>query len=138
MAHVNHKELQEWFEKQRDYYRLLLTSVTNDFKKLLPKIIISKPEASIYSVVDVKNIVKPKFDALDFVMYCAKKGKVDIDGNSTTLLVAPMIGFYNTQDGKENQGKTQMRIAYVETPENMKKVPELFAKLLHQYEAQRI
>jgi len=138
LAHVSHKELQEWFEKQRNYYKSLLIEVTNSFKINLPKIIISKPEASIYSVVDVKNIVKPKFDALNFVMYCAKKGKVDINGKPTTLLVAPMVGFYNTQDGKENQAKTQMRIAYVETPENMKKVPELFAKLLHQYEEQRI
>ena len=81
--------------------------------------------------------MKQNFNALDFVMYCAKKGKVEIDGKPTTLLVSPMIGFYNTQEGKEEQAKTQMRIAYVETPENMRKVPELFSKLLQQYEEQR-
>ena len=137
LAHVGHKELQEWFKKQRDYYKSLLIDVTDSFKKILSNIIISKPEASIYSVVDVRKIVKPNFNALDFVMYCAKKGKVDIDGSPTTLLVSPMIGFYNTQEGKEKQAKTQMRIAYVETPENMRKVPELFSKLLQQYEEQR-
>ncbi len=136
LAHIKKEDLKSWFEKQRDYYRSILKGLVDGFKKELPNVIISNPEASIYSVVDVRNIVKPGFDALSFVMYCAREGKIEIKGIPTTLLVSPMAGFYNTQEGRE-QGKTQMRIACVENSENMKKVPELFAKLLHRYESQR-
>ena len=136
LAHIKEEDLKSWFEKQRDYYRPILKDLVDGFKKELPSIIISNPESSIYSVVDVRNIAKLGFDALDFVMYCAKKGKVEIEGRLTTLLVSPMAGFYNTQEGRE-QGKTQMRIACVESPENMRKVPRLFAELFRQYESKR-
>ena len=70
-------------------------------------------------------------------MYCAGEGSVDLNGVQTTLLVAPMKGFYDIPKGGQNPGSTQFRISYVETPENMLKVPELFVKLLKQYEAGR-
>ena len=100
-------------------------------------VIVSSPDASLYSVVDVKNAAKPGFDAMDFVMYCAKEGKAEVDGEERTLLVAPMAGFYNVAPGEENPGRTQMRVAYVERPEVMERVPELFAELFRQYEASR-
>jgi len=136
LANIEKEELQLWFQKQRDYYGKILNDLFEGFKKELPGVIVSRPESSIYSVVDVRNISKAGFNALDFVMYCAKKGKVEIGGKLTTLLVSPMAGFYNTKEGKE-QGKTQMRIACVENQENMKKVPELFSKLFKKYEEER-
>ena len=87
--------------------------------------------------MDVRNVVKPGFDCIDFVLYCAGEGSVDFDGVETTLLVAPMKGFYDIPAGEENPGNTQFRISYVETPENMLKVPKLFVELLRKYEAQR-
>ena len=39
--------------------------------------------------------------------------------------------------GQPNPGKSQMRVAYVETPEKMALVPRLFAELFTQYEARR-
>ncbi|NTV04632.1 hypothetical protein HGA89_06975, partial [bacterium] len=39
--------------------------------------------------------------------------------------------------GEPNPGRTQMRVAYVETPERMAMIPELFADLLRQYERKR-
>ena len=60
-----------------------------------------------------------------------------MDGVETTLLVAPMKGFYNVDKGEENPGSTQFRISFVESPENMAKVPGLFVSLLRKYEAQR-
>ena len=54
-----------------------------------------------------------------------------------TLLVAPMKGFYNVEDEDNNPGKTQFRISFVESPENMALVPKLFVKLLRKYEEQR-
>jgi len=137
LAGIDHKELKEWYVQQRDYYFKMLKQFTSNLKKLLPGIIVSSPDASIYSVVDVRNIVKPGFDAHEFVMYCAREGKVDMDGEELTLLVSPMAGFYNVKEGDDNPGETQMRIAYVETPGNMKKVPLLFKELLNQFEIKR-
>jgi len=136
LAHESHEALNKWYSKQRQYYYGMLSTLTDDLKQRLPGIIVSSPDASIYSVVDVRKVAKPGFDAIDFVMWCATKGKVNIDGIDTTLLVAPMAGFYNIIRGEKNPGTTQMRIAYVETPENMKKVPLLFAELFKQYEAE--
>jgi aspartate aminotransferase len=68
----------------------MLQSTTNDFKTNIPGIIISSPDASLYSVIDVRDIAKPGFDANDFVYFCASKGKVEIDNKELTLLVAPM------------------------------------------------
>lgn len=137
LAHESHEDLHAWYKKQRAYYFDMLQPVTDGMRELLPGVIMSSPDASIYSVVDVRNIAKPGFDAMDFVMYCAAKGKVSIDGKDLTLLVSPMDGFYSVAPGQHNPGKTQMRIAYVETPERMKMVPRLFAELFRQYEAQR-
>jgi aspartate aminotransferase len=133
LAHESHEDLKKWYSKQRKYYYRMLAALTEDLKQRFPGIIVSSPDASIYSVVDVRNIAKPDFDALEFVMWCATKGKVNLDGINATLLVAPMAGFYNVKKGEKNPGKTQMRIAYVETPENMKKVPRLFAELFEIY-----
>ncbi|MBF0298450.1 MAG: pyridoxal phosphate-dependent aminotransferase [Oligoflexia bacterium] len=152
------EDLQQWFCKQREYYRSMLVNFTSEMKKLLPEIIISSPDASIYSVIDVRELVDKNFDALDFVMYIAQKGVIDIEGaegavgaevpggnrKKMTLLVSPMGEFYNEnkKDDKENKakkislkrmGRTQMRVAYVETPEKMQLVPKLFAELFAQY-----
>ncbi len=135
LAHENKEDLQKWFHDQREYYKKLMLEFTRDLKEKLPGIMISSPDASIYSVVDVKKIAKPGFDAKDFVLYCAREGKVDMNGKQMTLLVAPMGGFYNLKEDEDNPGKTQMRIAYVVPPEEMKLVPELFVRLFKQYDS---
>jgi len=137
LAHVSQEYLLQWYAQQRAYYQPMLSEMVEGMTRLLPGVIISKPESSIYSVVDVRNIVKPGFDALDFVMYCTREGKVNLQGQATTLLVSPMAGFYGVKEGEENPGTTQMRIAYVASPEEMRQVPQLFSELLRQYEAQR-
>lgn len=137
IAHESHEDLQKWYAKQREYYRNMLVQFTEDLKSRLPGVIVSSPDASIYSVVDVRNVARPDFDAMDFVLYCAGEGGVEVDGKLTTLLTAPMSGFYTVPDGETNPGKTQMRIAYVETPERMALVPRLFAELFRQYESTR-
>jgi aspartate aminotransferase len=136
LAHESHQDLRAWYGRQREYYRELLARISGELKRQLPGLIVSSPDASIYSVLDVRGIVKPGFDAKDFVMYCAGRGAVELEGKSYTLLVSPMDGFYKS--GREaNPGLTQMRIAYVEPPEVMRKVPLLFRELLARYEAQR-
>jgi len=133
LAHESHKNLKEWYESQRQYYSRMLLSLTEDFKKLIPGVIVSNPDASLYSVVDVRNVVDKDFNALDFVLFCAQEGKVELDGEELTLLVAPMAGFYSLPEGVPNPGRTQMRIAYVEKPKRMAQVPRLFAALLEKY-----
>ncbi len=130
------EDILNWIKKLRDYYNEILKELYEGFQKHLPGVIMSQPEASIYTVLDVREIAKPNFDAEDFVMFCAERGEVEIDGKRMTLLVSPMWGFYNVLEGR-NPGHTQMRIACVAPKEKMKYVPELFAKLFKQYENQR-
>lgn len=137
LAHQSFDDLSKWYEAQRSYYKEIATSVVSGFKKNLPDAIISQADASLYSVVDVRNIVDEEWQAIDFVTYCAEQGKVNINGNDITLLVSPMAGFYAVKAGEKNPGRTQMRIAYVDSPERMKLVPELFAKLFEEYNSKR-
>lgn len=137
LAHESKESIAGWAKGLREYYKGIMFKLYDGMKKLEPGLIVSSPDASIYSVVDVRNVVKPGFDSIDFVMYCAQKGAVEYNGVETTLLVAPLKGFYDLKPGQTNPGSTQMRIAFIESPENMEKVPELFVKLLRQYEAQR-
>jgi len=137
LAHESKEDIAAWCKKIREYYKEQILMVYNGLKEQEPGLIVSSPDAAIYSVVDVRNVVKPGFKAIDFILYCAQKGAVNINGVDTTLLVAPMKGFYNINEGEENPGNTQFRISFVETPENMAKIPELFVKLLREFEEQR-
>jgi len=137
LAHESKEQIAAWCKSLREYYKEQILKVYNGLKTQEPALIVSSPDASIYSVIDVRNVVKPGFDAIDFVLYCAQEGSVSIDGVETTLLVAPLKGFYDVEKGQKNPGSTQFRISFVETPENMAKVPELFVKLLKKFEAQR-
>jgi len=123
--------LQAWYAQQRAYYRGMLERFSRELKKLLPKLIISRPDASLYSVVDVRELVSSRFDAQEFVLWCASEGAVEIDGEQLTLLVAPMAGFYAPEHAEE--GRTQMRIAFVEQPKEMAVLPRLFSALLLKY-----
>ena len=133
LAHESHDDLQKWYAQQRAYYHDMSRHFTDHIRSEIPGLIVSEPEAALYSVIDVKNIVKPDFDASAFVLYCATKGKVSVHGEDWTLLVAPMAGFYNVRNGLPNPGKTQMRLAYVETPEKMDIVPQLLKELFAQF-----
>ncbi len=137
LAHESKEEIDNWFKNIREYYRNQIVGVYNSLKEQEPGLIISSPDASIYTVIDVRNVVKPGFDGIDFVLYCASEGSVEINGVQTTLLIAPMKGFYDIKVGEKNPGNTQFRVSFVETTEKIAKIPELFVKLLKQYEAQR-
>ena len=137
LAHESRDDLQAWYGRQRAYYREMLVALTRKTRDLLPGVIVSSPDAAIYSVIDVRNLVDDDFDALEFVIWCAREGKSSVGGRDLTLLTAPMAGFYSTPPDAPNPGRTQMRIAYIETPQNMALVPELLADLLGQYQARR-
>lgn len=137
LAHESKESIMGWCGELREYYKKQIVMVNEGLKQEEPGLIVSSPDASIYSVIDVRNVVKPDFDSIDFVLYCAGEGSAVIDGVETTLLVAPMKGFFNCKQDEINPGSTQFRISFVESPENMAKVPKLFVELLKQFEAQR-
>jgi aspartate aminotransferase len=134
LASESHAALQQWYGRQRAYYRGLLEALTGELRKLLPGLIVSSPDAAIYSVVDVREIAAPGFDAEEFVLFCAREGKVVRNGRAYTLLTAPMSGFYQAGD---RAGTTQLRIAYVPTREELDLVPGLFAELFRDFESRR-
>jgi hypothetical protein len=56
-----------------------------------------------------------------------------VEGRALTLLTAPMAGFYSVPAGSPNPGRTQLRLAYVLPPDQMKLAPDLLARLLADY-----
>ena len=137
LAHESKESIKQWCGDLRNYYGDTIKNVTKRFNELQPELIISSPDASIYSVIDVRDVVKPGFDSIEFSLFCASEGEVDLNGVKTTLLSAPMKGFYDIPEGEHNPGSTQFRISYVEDPETMMTVPDLFIDLLRQFEAKR-
>ncbi|HOO25724.1 MAG TPA: aminotransferase class I/II-fold pyridoxal phosphate-dependent enzyme, partial [Clostridiales bacterium] len=137
LAHESKESLAEWTGELREFYKKIIKDVRDELLKWEPGLIVSRPDAAIYTLIDVRNVVKPGFDSVDFVLYCAEKGAVDVGGVETTLLLTPLKGFYDIPKGEPNPGTTQFRISFVEPPEVMMKVPETFVKLLRQYEESR-
>lgn len=126
-------DLHAWFKKQRDYYRNIAESFYQGMKEALPGALISRPEASLYSVIDVAPLVDENFSSLDFVMWCATEGAVETESGPLTLLTAPMEGFYERGSNPANTGRTQFRVAFVEPPDRMAQIPKLFAGLFSAY-----
>ncbi|HRU53737.1 MAG TPA: aminotransferase class I/II-fold pyridoxal phosphate-dependent enzyme, partial [Candidatus Sumerlaeia bacterium] len=75
LAQEKREDLQKWYAELRNYYQKMMTALTTELREILPGVIVSSPDASIYSVVDVKNIAPADFDAKDFVIWCASEGK---------------------------------------------------------------
>ena len=78
LAHESKEQIDGWCKGLREYYKNIMFKFYNGLRELDPGLIVSSPDASIYSVVDVRNVVKPGFDSIDFVMYCAQEGSVDL------------------------------------------------------------
>ncbi len=129
VANLNSTEIVSWYNSQRNYYLKIIDELVLDFGKVLPGLIISKPQAAIYIVLDFKNIVPINFNISDFIDYCACHGRCNIDSKVYTLLLAPMTGFY----ADSITGSKQARIALVENEDKMKIVPELLSKLLESF-----
>jgi len=129
LAKENVKDLKIWIESQRDYYKRIMIDLRLDLLKYMPGLIVTFPEASIYLIIDFRNITEKNFSAIDFVTFCAKKGEVYVDGDYYTLLMAPMERFYKNP----NKGKTQLRLAMVESVDMIKKIPKVLSSLFSSY-----
>lgn len=126
LLHESKEALDEWFDQQRAYYSQMAKELSAGLKKEIPGLIVSSPDAALYTVIDTRKIYR--WDAAAFARYAAKEGNID----NETLLVAPMEGFYLS--GNKHLGKTQMRLAYVEPPERIERIPKLLAQLFKAFE----
>ena len=126
---LSKNEIRNWYQNQRTYYYSMMKELRERLLINIPSIIVSKPESALYLVIDFKNIVDDEFNIINFIEYCATKGKCMVDKNNYTMLLAPMTGFYFNSDS----GKTQARIAIVESKPLIKKVPQILSKLIKDY-----
>ena len=126
---LSSNDLIKWYKQQRGYYYSLINNLRKELISTIPGIIVSKPESAIYLVIDFKNITDENFDVKNFIEYCATSGECLIEGKTYTLLLAPMTGFYSDY----NNGKSQARIAIVESEEKLKKAPKILLKLIKEY-----
>lgn len=133
LGEVSAQDLNAWYVEQRRYYAAMMAEVADGLRRELPGTIVSSPQASLYSVIDVRKIAPTGFEAASFVRYCAEQGRVSLDGMDHTLLVSPMGGFYGEGSAEGDPSATQMRLAFVEPPAEMAKVPRLFAALFAAY-----
>ena len=126
---LSKNEIRNWYQDQRTYYYSLMKDLREKLLINIPAIIVSNPESALYLVIDFKNIVDDEFNIINFIEYCARKGKCMVDKNNYTILLAPMTGFYFNA----NCGKTQARIAIVESKSLIEKVPHILSKLIKDY-----
>tara|TARA_Y100000758_G_scaffold26493_1_gene17791 strand:- start:1911 stop:3221 length:1311 start_codon:yes stop_codon:yes gene_type:complete len=126
---LSKNEIRNWYQDQRTYYYSLIKDLREELLINIPGIIVSNPESALYLVIDFKNIVDDEFNIINFIEYCARKGKCMVDKNNYTILLAPMTGFYFNA----NCGKTQARIAIVESKSLIEKVPHILSKLIKDY-----
>jgi aspartate aminotransferase len=129
MADESSQEILKWQLDQKNYYMNIALKLKKEFQKHIPGIIVTVPEAAIYFILDFKNIINKDFTTSKFVDYCASDGKVKLKGKYYTVLLAPMDGFYT----KQNFGKTQVRLAMVESEKRMMITPIILKKLLLEY-----
>jgi Aspartate/tyrosine/aromatic aminotransferase len=122
-------QIREWHQGQRNYYQTLMLELRKSLLKKIPDLIISTPESALYFVIDFRMIFNEEFDIEKFIEYCATVGKCRINNNDYTILLAPMTGFYYNS----NDGRTQARIAIVETEHSLRIVPEILANLIDNY-----
>ena len=130
LENESHRNIRQWYDNQRNYYKTILFELKNDFQNELPGIIVTEPESAIYFIIDFKNLVTEDFDTSDFTQFCAIKGKVNIDNIFYTILLAPMGSFYRDSI----YGKSQIRIAIVQSYKIMKLVPKILAKLFFEFQ----
>ncbi len=133
LAHERGADLRAWYDRQRGYYAAMMREVATGLRAELPGLIVTKPEASLYAIIDVRNVAPPDFQASAFVHHCATVGRVPLGAEGDhTLLISPLGGFYGEQRDPD-PAATQMRLAFVAPPDEMKKVPRLFAALFRAY-----
>ena len=116
-----------WIFDLRNFYQEKLLGFEEEIKKEIKGVVVSRTKSAIYLVLDFRDIMDG-FDSKDFVLFCAKEGRVSIDKSFFTFLACPMEDFYGQEFGY--LGKTQIRVALVLSKEKnflaIKVLGELF------------
>ncbi|MDQ6985618.1 MAG: aminotransferase class I/II-fold pyridoxal phosphate-dependent enzyme [Candidatus Dojkabacteria bacterium] len=73
---LSESEIKDWIESLKKIYFKRLNNIRNELLDLNNDLIISKPESSLYLIIDVKKAVNKDFSAKEFALYCAEKGKI--------------------------------------------------------------
>ncbi len=135
LANESKKDLNNWYKRQKEYYIKIMKKVSKDISNNIPGVVVSRPEAAMYLVVDFSDIAGTNFSTYDFAMYCAKEGNILLGDNVYTLLVSPIAPFYKDKVSAKSKAHKQIRISCVETEENMQKVPILLKELFYNYKS---
>ena len=129
IANLSSQEIIDWYKIQREHYLEIITDLVNGLEQELPGLIISKPKASIYIILDFSSITPDDFNISKFIEYTAEYGTSYFNNKKYTLLLSSMNGFFST---KISENKLA-RIALVESKDKMKAVPSLLSNLLNDY-----
>ena len=129
ISNLSSQEIAEWYKMQREYYFEIITDLINGLQQELPGLIISKPKASIYIILDFSKITPDNFNISKFIEYTAEFGMSSFNNKKYTILLSPMNGFFST---KISENKLA-RIALVESKDKMKVVPSILSRLLKDY-----
>ena len=129
IANLSSQEIIDWYKIQREYYSGIITDLVNGLEQELPGLIISRPKASIYIVLDFSHITPDHFNISKFIEYTAKHGISDFNNKKYTLLLSSMNGFFSTKISNNKLA----RIALVEPKDKIMAVPSLLSSLLNDY-----
>ena len=108
-----------YYEEAKAEYMARRDAAYEELSKI-PGIVCRKPAGAFYLMCKL-----PVDDINDFLMFLLK----EFDDNGETAMFAPAPGFYITP----GLGKNEMRIAYVLSPEKMKRASEIFKLAVEAY-----
>jgi aspartate aminotransferase len=133
LAQEKKTDLQKWYKQQRNHYQKIILSTSEEIKNNIPGIIVNKPEAALYFIVDFSHIAAKNFTAYGFAEFAAAQGRVKLAGQTYTLLIAPIEPFYHSKLPKKSRARKQIRLSCVASADDMKKVPLILKGLFEQY-----
>ena len=110
---------QSYFEEVIEEYEERRNTLIAELQKI-EGVKVGKPKGAFYCVVEL-----PVKDADDFSRWLLES----FHYQNETVMIAPASGFYSTP----NQGKNQVRIAYVLNKNDLKRSVEILAEALKQY-----
>ena len=110
-----------YYDETRAKYQARRDAAYEEIMKI-PHVICRKPQGAFYMMIDL-----PVDDAEDFLMFMLTK----FEDHGETVMFAPAPGFYQTP----GSGRSEIRIAYVLNPDDMRRGCELLRLGVRAYNA---
>ncbi|MFW6138377.1 MAG: pyridoxal phosphate-dependent aminotransferase [Spirochaetota bacterium] len=121
LAEVLFLTLPGYFSDMVDEYRRRRDAVVEELEGA-EGIVVSRPEGAFYMIIKLAGV-----DTRDFARFLL----TDFDEEGETVMVAPAEGFYATP----GCGRDEIRIAYVLSPQKMKRAARIIKKAVAAYKA---